>query len=1018
MSITGKSLFSDGINVGNKGAAQVIAAKNIKLDGKGASGGVRTWAASLLTAGSTGSGGVLGDITILGEATTGSGVIFQQWITSARLKASNNIDINGTVTGGAGSGSGVQTLTSETNGQSVMFNADGKFTMTATNSNAANTNKTIDGTDGMQVKSIGDISINAKRETSTGNAIYFYSQANGVGGNASFKSTNGDVLIQANKGGIVFQNAYTGTPSFPYTSSTDISGRNITIDNTGGNVTVNATTGKATLAVGDGTSTTSGINLDSIAGINIDATKNINLSGKSTGAAGVLLGGRIKVRADGDVDIKGMTTSSAAMQGVYLSGVSSVEGKNVDIEGNAFNGNGVLSYAAIKATADGSAKIIGTSTGTGGSAAALSLWATVTADQNVTLKGENTNTANTPAAVFTNKAITATNGKIDVTAITKGSSANSLQLDGGASLIAATEINLKADTLSISNAATINAGVGAGKVTITTDSADAKINIGNGTGTGVSASGVDAGSTTTGARTLGLSNVELNRITAGNLVIGDASNAGGITVSAVTSTNATTGNVTLQTVGNIAINAPLTVGTTTDRKNLELKAGGGQIAQAANATITANQLNIQAAQANVALAAATNQVNQLAANVKSLDFKNGKAIQIGVDATGITASGRIKVETTMGDLTLNQAVTSSVQNISDAVTLIADVSRNAGDPDGANIVKGSNGSVRVGGGSTAKLYTGSIDGSIDMQALAGGAGSGRYRYNSDEATTNFSKALEAGVNVIYREAPEVTVKVSDVNKVYDGVAHSGGSFSSTSTAVGLKNGDTDALVGSNAKFEGNAQGVKDVLASAGKTISALDEGKNALGYKVTYTDGKLSITPRPLTIAVGTVTERPADGTTTATVTPGALGNLVAGENLGVSAVANFIDANAGNGKIVTASYTLENRTNGLASNYILNASTPNPDSRLRGNITTSIKPNTDPYILPVNNNTGSRVRTVSGFGGAGAATGVLDDKAVTESREVCSDVFPENCECQPSVIPSIEICFAPKSVAATKEEK
>ncbi|PUE55266.1 two-partner secretion domain-containing protein [Limnohabitans parvus] len=78
------------------------------------------------------------------------------------------------------------------------------------------------------------------------------------------------------------------------------------------------------------------------------------------------------------------------------------------------------------------------------------------------------------------------------------------------------------------------------------------------------------------------------------------------------------------------------------------------------------------------------------------------------------------------------------------------------------------------------------------------------------------------------------------------------------------------------------------------------------------------------------------------------------------------------------------------------------------------------PVVLPVNNNTGanSRVRTVSGFGNSGAATGVLDDTPVTESREVCSDVFPENCECQPSVIPSIEICFAPKRVAATKEEK
>jgi hypothetical protein len=78
------------------------------------------------------------------------------------------------------------------------------------------------------------------------------------------------------------------------------------------------------------------------------------------------------------------------------------------------------------------------------------------------------------------------------------------------------------------------------------------------------------------------------------------------------------------------------------------------------------------------------------------------------------------------------------------------------------------------------------------------------------------------------------------------------------------------------------------------------------------------------------------------------------------------------------------------------------------------------PIVVPVNNNTGanSRVRTVSGFGGAGAATGVLDDQPANESREVCSDLYPENCECQPSVIPTIEICFAPKRVVASKEEK
>jgi hypothetical protein len=83
-----------------------------------------------------------------------------------------------------------------------------------------------------------------------------------------------------------------------------------------------------------------------------------------------------------------------------------------------------------------------------------------------------------------------------------------------------------------------------------------------------------------------------------------------------------------------------------------------------------------------------------------------------------------------------------------------------------------------------------------------------------------------------------------------------------------------------------------------------------------------------------------------------------------------------------------------------------------------SVNPVVNPTPSPVNNNGVSRVRTVSGFGGAGAATGVLDDQPANESREVCSDLYPENCECLPSVIPTIEICFAPKRVVANKEEK
>ncbi len=308
----------------------------------------------------------------------------------------------------------------------------------------------------------------------------------------------------------------------------------------------------------------------------------------------------------------------------------------------------------------------------------------------------------------------------------------------------------------------------------------------------------------------------------------------------------------------------------------------------------------------------------------------------------------------------------------------------------------------VGGVATAKT--------VALSSSYGG--SDRDNYAIADQTTSSAVITKANL----------AVTLADQTKTYDGTT-AATLVPSTFTVKGVTvAGQTEtASVNQTVAFYND----KNVLRASSVTVNlavgnfaaATDTDLNNYNLPTTVT-GKGTITPRPWTIAVGTVADKSADGTTTATVTPGALSNLVAGESLGVSATGNFSDANVGNGKVVTASYTLRDGTNGLASNYMLNANTPNPDSRLRGNILAAVNPVTP--IAPVNNNTGSvsRVRTVSGFGGAGAATGVLDDKAVTESREVCSDVFPENCECQPSVIPSIEICFAPKSVAATKEEK
>jgi filamentous hemagglutinin family protein len=741
---------------------------------------------------------------------------------------------------------------------------------------------------------------------------------------------------------------------------------------------------------------------------------NINLTGNSQGN-GIFHDGLIRSGGSdngGVVTLIGTSTGTTPPRlGVNLSS-GTVQGGTVIVEGSTKS-----SAQGVYASANTNIKSVTSNVsikGESNTGTATHLQGKVTGQTGVTIEGVTNGTTANSRSVLIENAITAATGDINVTGIINNNSdagQRAITLVGSTSKLDAQNgnINLNTDSLFVNSAPGNNtdsmisaAGMNNGIVSINTTTAGKPAVM----GAGVSDSNTQ----------LGIDNGEFGKISANKLVIGNAARTGDITVTGATTTNS---DLELQTQGNIAIAQELKVGASGD-KNLTLKAGGTSVG--GTGKVTANKLTIDAANAAVAMASLANQVNQLLANVKSLDFKNGKAL----DLQGITASGKIKIATTTGDLNLKKDVVSTtLTHDADAVILNAGSDAAAGTDTGGNIVADNGVVVSVDLGSTAKLYTGSIGGSTNMQGLAGGSGSGKYRYNSNEITKSYSKELTGksatnnGVYVIYRKKPVVEVKVNDVTKVYDGLAHAGGSFNNT-VSNGAQNGDTDALIGGNVVFGGNAQGVKNVLDSIGKKITATDSADlNALGYGVTYKDGDLKITPRPLSIAVGLVAEKKADGTTTANVTPGALGGLVPGESLGVVVTsANFSDANAGTSKVVTASYSLLDTTDGLASNYILNASTPNPDRRLRGNILASVNPVVNPTPSPVNNNTASRVRTVSGFGGTGAATGVLDDQPLSESREICSDLNPENCECQPSVIPTIEICFAPKSLAANKEEK
>ena len=87
-----------------------------------------------------------------------------------------------------------------------------------------------------------------------------------------------------------------------------------------------------------------------------------------------------------------------------------------------------------------------------------------------------------------------------------------------------------------------------------------------------------------------------------------------------------------------------------------------------------------------------------------------------------------------------------------------------GTSSGGNISISGSPTISVGGSGRATFLTGSITGSTGLTSFIG-SGSGRFRYNSDETTVNYSSAISSGNYAIYREEPSVSINVSS-SKIY------------------------------------------------------------------------------------------------------------------------------------------------------------------------------------------------------------------------------------------------------------
>jgi hypothetical protein len=143
----------------------------------------------------------------------------------------------------------------------------------------------------------------------------------------------------------------------------------------------------------------------------------------------------------------------------------------------------------------------------------------------------------------------------------------------------------------------------------------------------------------------------------------------------------------------------------------------------------------------------------------ALNMVTGSALTINNAIGANTALTKVNFSTTSGNLTLGANITVSGTG-TDAMIFNAGSDTAAGTTTGGNIIISGSPTFTTGTGGRATFYTGSISGSTGLTSLIG-SGTHRFRYNSDETTTNYSAALSSGQYAIYREQPTLTITADD-----------------------------------------------------------------------------------------------------------------------------------------------------------------------------------------------------------------------------------------------------------------
>ena len=362
------------------------------------------------------------------------------------------------------------------------------------------------------------------------------------------------------------------------------------------------------------------------------------------------------------------------------------------------------------------------------------------------------------------------------------------------------------------------------------------------------------------------------------LTIGHSANTGDVKTGSATTI---AGNINIYG-GDIIINNKLEAINST----ITLDASGN-ITDGTNGYVVADNLTLL--DGTITLDSASNTVTNLAASgTDAISFINNGALNLSTVGAinGLTSTGAIDVATQTGDLTVSQNVSGT------SIVLNAGKDTAAGTATGGNIIISSSPTFTASTGNTI-LYSGDISNSTGLTDLIVN-GSGNYRYNSDETTTNFTNALSTtGVFAVYREQPSATGTISSETITY-GAANP--SFSLIGGG-GLVNGDSSSGLTIVGAANSNAGKLK------ANTYTVTATGLAALGYSVSgVINGTLTVNKKELSVTGLSASDKVYDTGAAATLTGTAAITALTGDTviLGGTATGAFTDKNADTDKTVT----------------------------------------------------------------------------------------------------------------------